>query len=69
MAEEKKQFKRLPKSVKPTNYDLTLEPDLEKFSFKGSAVIDVQVRRIFVHSNPLSSPDKLASLCILLSIF
>jgi len=49
MAEEKKQFKRLPKSVKPTNYDLTLEPDLEKFSFKGSAVIDVQVTRETKH--------------------
>jgi hypothetical protein len=29
--------------VKPDRYRLTLEPDLEKFVFKGSAEIDVTI--------------------------
>ena len=44
MAEvEKKPFKRLPTAVSPSNYAITLRPDLEKFTFKGSEVIDLQV--------------------------
>ncbi|BCR83233.1 M1 family metallopeptidase [Aspergillus chevalieri] len=33
----------LPKNVKPVHYDLTLEPDFEKFTYDGSVVIDLQV--------------------------
>ena len=29
----------LPTNVKPLHYDLTLEPDFEKFTFVGSVVI------------------------------
>jgi hypothetical protein len=29
--------------VKPDRYRLTLEPDLEKFVFKGSAEIDITI--------------------------
>jgi len=49
MAEEKKPFKRLLKSVTPTNYNLCLQPDLEKFTFKGSLAIDVKVSRSTKH--------------------
>lgn len=30
----------LPTNVKPKHYDLTLEPDLEKFTYEGSVVIE-----------------------------
>lgn len=30
----------LPKNVKPTHYDLTLEPDFEKFIYEGKVVIE-----------------------------
>lgn len=30
----------LPTNVKPIHYDLTLEPDFEKFSFEGKVVIE-----------------------------
>lgn len=30
----------LPANVKPTNYNLTLEPDLEKFTFEGTVEIE-----------------------------
>jgi hypothetical protein len=36
-------FERLPKDVTPINYDIELEPDLKEFTFKGHAIIDVQV--------------------------
>ena len=36
-------FERLPKDVSPINYDIELEPDLKEFTFKGHAIIDVQV--------------------------
>jgi len=38
-----KEFKRLPTSVVPTNYSLTLEPDLEKFWFSGTESVDVVI--------------------------
>ncbi|PGH30025.1 aminopeptidase 2 [[Emmonsia] crescens] len=31
----------LPTNVKPLHYDLTLEPDFEKFTYKGTVVIDL----------------------------
>jgi len=30
----------LPTNVKPLHYDLTLEPDFEKFSYEGTVVIE-----------------------------
>ena len=30
----------LPKNVKPIHYDLTLEPDFEKFTYEGEVVIE-----------------------------
>jgi aminopeptidase 2 len=44
----------LPANVKPTHYDLTLEPDLEKFTYDGTVVIHLDVaedtKSIFLHS-------------------
>jgi len=40
----KKEFERLPTSVKPVNYNIRLHPDLEKFTFTGVEVIDVEVK-------------------------
>lgn len=34
---------RLPKSVKPIHYDLTLLPDLEQFTFRGEESILVKI--------------------------
>ncbi|KAI5295780.1 Aminopeptidase 2 mitochondrial [Ascosphaera acerosa] len=33
----------LPKNVKPTHYDLTLEPNFDTFTFEGTVVIDLDV--------------------------
>lgn len=33
----------LPTNVKPTHYDLSLEPDFDKFTFDGRVVIDLDV--------------------------
>lgn len=30
----------LPNNVKPMHYNLTLEPDLEKFTYSGTVVIE-----------------------------
>ena len=30
----------LPDNVKPLHYDLTLEPDFEKFTYEGTVVIE-----------------------------
>ncbi len=44
MAEEGSQeFHRLPTTVKPTNYALTLTPDLKKFTFEGSQDVKLEV--------------------------
>ena len=34
---------RLPRTVTPTHYELTMEPDLEAASFAGSMRVDVDV--------------------------
>ena len=43
---EKKPFERLSKDVIPVNYNLKLQPDLEKFTFDGSVVVATQARII-----------------------
>lgn len=43
MAEEKKPFERLPKTVIPTNYKVELTPDLKAFTFKGSLEVTAVV--------------------------
>lgn len=43
MAEDKKVFKRLPKTVKPVIYDLYLKPDLQKFTFEGKETVSINV--------------------------
>ncbi|XP_078345334.1 puromycin-sensitive aminopeptidase-like protein [Oculina patagonica] len=44
MSSVKKPFERLPTSVLPKNYKLTLKPNLTEFTFTGEEVIDVEVR-------------------------
>lgn len=36
-------FQRLPKTVLPTHYDLTIQPFLDKFKFNGSVNIHLKV--------------------------
>ena len=36
-------FERLPKSVSPINYQLTVQPDFNTFKFNGNVVIDLEV--------------------------
>jgi puromycin-sensitive aminopeptidase len=55
MAEQERVL--LPDDVIPKRYDLTLKPDLERFTFSGSESVDVEVkaatRRIVVHATEL----------------
>ena len=55
MAEQERVL--LPDDVAPKRYDLTLKPDLERFTFDGSESVDVEVktatRRIVVHATEL----------------
>ncbi|XP_078355734.1 puromycin-sensitive aminopeptidase-like, partial [Oculina patagonica] len=44
MSSVKKPFERLPTSVLPKNYKLTLKPNLTEFTFTGEEVIDVEVK-------------------------
>ncbi|XP_071496588.1 puromycin-sensitive aminopeptidase-like [Diadema antillarum] len=41
---EKKPFERLPSTVVPVNYKISLKPDLEKFTFSGKETVTVQVK-------------------------
>ncbi|XP_022788315.1 puromycin-sensitive aminopeptidase-like [Stylophora pistillata] len=45
MSSVKKPFERLPASVLPKNYKLTLQPSLTEFTFTGEEVIDVEVKQ------------------------
>jgi hypothetical protein len=36
-------YKRLPLTIIPTHYDLTIRPFLDTFKFNGSVIIDIQV--------------------------
>ena len=38
-----KAFERLSKNVVPSNYNLKLVPDLEKFTFTGTVDINIEV--------------------------
>lgn len=40
---DKKTFQRLPKTVRPTHYDLSLVPDLKKLIFQGDVGIEIEV--------------------------
>ena len=42
-------FERLPTSVLPKNYKLTLTPNLTEFTFAGEEVIDVEVRKSWLN--------------------
>lgn len=35
----------LPTNVKPIHYDVTLEPDFEKFTYRGNIIIDLDVKQ------------------------
>ncbi|KAI1345242.1 peptidase family M1-domain-containing protein [Xylariaceae sp. FL0016] len=62
----------LPTNVIPTHYDVTLEPDFEKFVFNGKVVIDFDVREetksialhtleIDIHSAQIKSGDSVST--------
>ena len=55
MAEQERVL--LPADVYPTRYDITLKPDLERFTFDGSETIDIEVksatRRVVLHAAEL----------------
>ena len=47
MSNNRTTFCRLPTSVKPSHYELELEPDLENFTFNGSVDIHIVVSFLF----------------------
>ena len=62
----------LPTNVVPRHYDVTLEPDFEKFIFKGTVVIDFDVQEesksialhtleIDIHSAQIKDGDKVVT--------
>ena len=36
-------FQRLPQTILPTHYDVTIQPFLDKFKFNGDIIIDLKV--------------------------
>lgn len=54
--QEKREFKRLPKDVVPSNYNIRLKPDLDAFVFQGQEAIDVEVINA---EQPKSTGDQL----------
>ncbi|KAL1518164.1 hypothetical protein ABEB36_001830 [Hypothenemus hampei] len=44
MPEEAKPFQRLPKTVRPINYKLNLEPDFQTLQFKGAVSISIEIQ-------------------------
>ncbi|CAF4409199.1 unnamed protein product [Rotaria sp. Silwood2] len=42
--EAKRLFQRLPKTIVPTHYDLTIQPHLDKFTFNGDVNIHLKVK-------------------------
>jgi hypothetical protein len=53
----------LPTNVKPLHYDLTLEPDFEKFSFEGTVIIEYVITFPLNHPSSLS-PTTAKSACL-----
>lgn len=45
-AGSKKAFQRLPTNAVPTNYAVSIKPDLEKFTFEGDEAISIVVNQI-----------------------
>lgn len=43
--ETKTLFQRLPQTVVPTHYDVTIQPYLDQFKFNGNVNIHLKVRR------------------------
>ena len=39
-------FKRLPTSVVPGNYQITLQPNLETFKFLGNQIVELEVGNV-----------------------
>jgi len=39
----KKEFQRLPKTIVPSNYNVTLTPNLQDFTFAGNETISIEV--------------------------
>jgi len=44
----------LPANVKPTHYDITLEPDLEGFTYTGKVIIELVSLSKLVHVSLLT---------------
>jgi len=44
----------LPANVKPTHYDITLEPDLEAFTYTGKVIIELASLSKLVHVSLLT---------------
>lgn len=40
----------LPTNVKPVHYDLTLDPDFEKFTYDGTVVIEYAALTLAIYS-------------------
>ncbi|CAO2648720.1 Nn.00g096690.m01.CDS01 [Neocucurbitaria sp. VM-36] len=62
----------LPANVKPLHYDLTLEPDFDKFTYEGTVVIDLDVvddttsislntNELKIHSTKVTAGDQVIS--------
>ncbi len=43
------EFVRLSKTVTPVNYTVELKPDLEKFTFDGQIIIEVNVKHLVLN--------------------
>nr|XP_018910146.1 PREDICTED: puromycin-sensitive aminopeptidase-like [Bemisia tabaci] len=63
---EKKPFERLPKTVKPSHYELFLHPDLKTLTFDGKETVKIEilsaVDKIVLHAADLSIKDAVLTL-------
>ncbi|CAH0753049.1 unnamed protein product [Bemisia tabaci] len=63
---EKKPFERLPKTVKPSHYELFLHPDLKTLTFDGKETVKIEilsaVNKIVLHAADLSIKDAVLTL-------
>lgn len=53
--EQKPLFERLPATIVPTHYDLTIQPHLDTFKFNGDVQIHLKVCETRLVSNPISN--------------